>query len=462
MSAGQLNVQLVSDSWGTGNEAAAVVEVASAPGGSTKGVRVTKPLSVGGSGQQIPLEAGDYLVRLYLPSGDVDTDYVRVESGKTNDVTFRLRRSPHEWLASAANLGVVQTLPHRKDIESLAAGLGATALSAKASLVRASNDLLRVTEKDRSAQAEGWHWLHRTDRARPLQQTAKMSTLDLARWWVGEPVSQPAPLAIAVRDSHNVVFVHSGSTAPMAGVERAFTAIRDPMGGSFYAVYPQGWATAGGSEARASVLLTVVIDSAMGALEDGAAPVRWRCSPQVDDVEGMSLLGFLYAGRPRAGRALLKQALDRLYQKVANPVGAAMGGYVLLAFMDEAAEHFDPAWRSWIHNLYNNFKAVPDGAIAMAQMALLHGEDASNAEPDAERIRGYALEAVRRGLPYYSYGIRVLTEVLVALEGDDQAHGRKGDAVDQTRLALHLVRRLGRIAQPGEFFTVLKLDEELR
>lgn len=56
--------------------------------------------------------------------------------------------------------------------------------------------------------------------------------------------------------------------------------------------------------------------------------------------------------------------------------------------------------------------------------------------------------------------MRRLTEVLVALDGDDRAEGRTGPQVEKTRRALALVRELGRITVPGEFFTVLRLDEE--
>ena len=96
----------------------------------------------------------------------------------------------------------------------------------------------------------------------------------------------------------------------------------------------------------------------------------------------------------------------------------------------------------------------------MAQMALTYGESGRSDEIDVEKLRGYALEAVQRGLPYLGTGVRRLTDVLVALEGDDRAEGRSGALVERTRKALALVRELGRITVPGEFFTVLRLEEE--
>ena len=94
----------------------------------------------------------------------------------------------------------------------------------------------------------------------------------------------------------------------------------------------------------------------------------------------------------------------------------------------------------------------------MAQMALAYGETGRGDEIDVEKLRGYALEAVRRGLPYLGAGVRILTEVLTAVQGDDESAGRTGSVVDDTRRALSIVRQLGRITVPGSFFTVLRLD----
>ena len=80
-------------------------------------------------------------------------------------------------------------------------------------------------------------------------------------------------------------------------------------------------------------------------------------------------------------------------------------------------------------------------------------------EIDVDKLRNYALEAVRRGLPFLGMGVRILTEILLALNGDDEAEGRTGTAVQDTRRALSLVHQLGRVAVPGEFFTTLRLNE---
>lgn len=477
MTQGSIALKLVSDQWGTGRDAAAVAEVAAVPGKGPRRPSLTIPLAVGALPQQVALDAGDYLVRLYLPSGDVEAERVRVEAGQDKDVTFEVRSSPHEWLAAATNLGVVQRLPRLGDAGLLKAALEQSTTPARGafemraglavdSMERATGELQRITGVERVEQARGWRWVHRVDPDRAWPGDARLARADFVRWWTGEPVGAPVALAPdALRhDSHNVVFVQRGAgQVPIDQPARAFAAVQDPMGGRLFCVFPEDWRCTSrsrlGQRAETSVLLTVVVDSTMGEGDNRSQPVRWRCSPQIDDVEAMSLLGFLHAERSRAGRALLQDAHAWLFAKYENPVAAAAGAYTLLAFMDEATRSLDPGWRDWVRNLHHGFPWVPDGAIAMAQMAFLHGEDDAGREPDVERIRAYALEAVRRGLPFLTWGIRVLTEVLVALAGDDRAGERQGPQVERTREALALVRQLGRIVQPGEFFTVLRLDE---
>jgi len=69
------------------------------------------------------------------------------------------------------------------------------------------------------------------------------------------------------------------------------------------------------------------------------------------------------------------------------------------------------------------------------------------------------LDAVRRGLPYLSYAIRPLSEMLLMLVSDDQEHKRTGPQVEETRRARRLVQQLERLVAPGAFFTVLETGE---
>ncbi|MBB5448358.1 MULTISPECIES: hypothetical protein [unclassified Paraburkholderia] len=496
MSTGQLAIRLSSPSWGTGSQTLAMAEVTAAPRSGTRAPILNIPLGVNDAPKNLSLDAGQYLVRLFLPSGEVQAERVDVRDGGLAELNFDIGESPHEWLGSAASLGIVQTLPRVSEARSLEAALSRPApaifrsgsnvaradtldllnrsstqfreLAAKAvlSLDRSTSELDRISGHHRVAQSEGWRWIHRVSQTRAFPK-GRLSPVDLARWWTGDPVSDPVRMNLVQSDERNARLMPPvpASGALMNGDgARAFAAVCDPVGGTYYAVFPEGWASTSqyrlGQLVAPSVLLTVVIDTAMTSADSRSSPARWRCAPEIDDVESMSLLGFLHAGLAEAGQMMLERAHAWLFEKSVNPVSAAAGAYMLLSHTEEANVRLDPDWRRWVGNLYRRFPTIPDAAIAMAQMAMTYGETGRGDEIDVEKLRGYALEAVRRGLPYLGTGVRRLTDVLVAIEGDDRAEMRSGPQVEGTRMALALVRELGRVTVPGEFFTVLRLDEE--
>jgi hypothetical protein len=174
----------------------------------------------------------------------------------------------------------------------------------------------------------------------------------------------------------------------------------------------------------------------------------------------MTYLGFLYSGQASAAEAMLDQATELLFEKTLNPVAAAAGAFGLLAFTPPESGSRRASWQQWIRNLCTMFPQLPDGAIARAQLYLRFGEGKAGVEElDVEMLRGYVLDAVRRGLPYLSYAIRPLSEMLLLLVSDDQEHKRKGPQVEDTRRARRLVQQLERLVAPGAFFTVLETGE---
>ena len=123
MSTGQLAIRLSSPSWGTGSETLAMAEVTAAPRSGTRGASVKVPLGVNDSPKSLSLDAGPYLVRLFLPSGDVQAERIEVQDGGLAELNFDIGKSPREWLESAASLGIVQTLPRLNEARSLEAAL---------------------------------------------------------------------------------------------------------------------------------------------------------------------------------------------------------------------------------------------------------------------------------------------------------------------------------------------------
>lgn len=109
---------------------------------------------------------------------------------------------------------------------------------------------------------------------------------------------------------------------------------------------------------------------------------------------------YLAAGDVREAAQVItgREAQDLLYGKVANPLGAAAGGYVLLRLGELERAH------DWTDNLARWFEWLPDGAI-------IAGEKAARLGSHREAL-GWLLKVERRGLPVFTDGFSMLVSRL--------------------------------------------------
>lgn len=472
-----ISIRLVAEQWSTGDENLAVAEIVGRGNANQSQGRITMPIGVNAPAEHVNLQPGDYTVRIYLPSGDVLAESVTVGGeSKSNDgdVAFDIQRSPHEWLSLGNAVGAVQRLPDAERVRSLQSWRS----GAWSRAGTAENVSRRVNQAIDDYNA-GYESLQRVatggipsgtcravtiDPDRPIPE-GRLTTEQVVAWWMGAPAGDPVPLAVSHHDDRNAKL---SSAVPsslankdlLTGEHRLFARIQDPRGRTHHAVYPVGWRGVSrsrpGDPAGAELLMTVVIDSVMRGSGDAAEAAQWRCAPAVMDVEAMAYLGFLHSSQASAAEAMLERAYELLYEKQVNPVAAAAGAFGLLAF-PESSNRTKRNWRAWVRNLFSLHPHLPDAAIAMAQLYLRQGEGESTADDlDIERLRGFALEATRRGLPYVTYGIRLLSEIFVLLTSDDEQHKRSGPLVEQTVRARRMVRELERLLVPSAFFTVLE------
>jgi hypothetical protein len=113
--------------------------------------------------------------------------------------------------------------------------------------------------------------------------------------------------------------------------------------------------------------------------------------------------GDFYAAESLAPWA--EQAEEMLQSKMRDPYGAAIGAYLLLRL-----ERFD-LMHDWARNLANWFEFLPDGCILWACQLLRQGGDAQEA-------RKYLEKAHQRGLPVFTEGLRLLSQILPRM-GDE-------------------------------------------
>jgi hypothetical protein len=100
-----------------------------------------------------------------------------------------------------------------------------------------------------------------------------------------------------------------------------------------------------------------------------------------------------------------------LFRKHSDPAAAAVGGYYLLRINDLDKLH------DWANNLANRFGWLPDGAIIHAwQLITEYRSDRTRFSRNLEIARERLLEAIDRGFPIYTEGLRLLRDGLLLFE----------------------------------------------
>jgi hypothetical protein len=164
-----------------------------------------------------------------------------------------------------------------------------------------------------------------------------------------------------------------------------------------------------------------------------------------DNVMG-PVIGYLTGGDLPAAARIVETAVDLLYGKVANPLAAAAGAYVLVR---AHAQQKRPQWEPWLRNLRQWFAWLPDGSI-LDGWASLRG---IGRPQDVPAAAASFVEAVTRGLPFYSVGVRMLFDGLSRADGELEA-GQRPPGFD---VALATVRMLALRVHVGQPFTLIRL-----
>jgi hypothetical protein len=107
---------------------------------------------------------------------------------------------------------------------------------------------------------------------------------------------------------------------------------------------------------------------------------------------------YLHTGALQEAARLGSQAEKLLRQKMADPYGAALGGYALLRLHELDRLH------DWSANLARLFPWLADGAIIAGEKAALEGDQVTAAKRMGE--------AARRGLPAFADGFSMLASRL--------------------------------------------------
>jgi len=149
----------------------------------------------------------------------------------------------------------------------------------------------------------------------------------------------------------------------------------------------------------------------------GAHPLNLVVSSGNIALDG--LLALLQRGEIQEAIELERQpelAERFLFEKYSNPASAAIGGYYLLRINDL------PRLHGWPNNLARDFQWMVDGAIIHAWQIIAEYRKENRDSGTLDDARSRLLQAVERGFPIYTEGLRLLRDGLFLF--DNLAKGR--------------------------------------
>jgi hypothetical protein len=312
---------------------------------------------------RLPLKPGSYLVRAFLPSGEVVTRQARVAPGRATVVSILpAERSPRESLAWAYMLKSVSHVGRAARSSAGSTAVGPTSGSSAVEVLPAPGD-------ERSG-IKMILWSHAVSPRGPWLLAGTLA--------LDDSVARIDPSALA-----------EASVPLPAGP--SWLEVRGPgLPTRFVALAPNG-------SGRTQVL--VVADDRP---EPAFDPVDVLVS--LGDRRAEATLSYLSMGSldqaRRLGDPLVDRAEEMLAQKGIGPITAAVAGYHLLKASALDGPH------EWTRDLAEGFPWLPDGPVIRAWHLL------RRPDPDPAEIRNLLVEAAARGLPLFTLGLRLLYDGL--------------------------------------------------
>jgi hypothetical protein len=381
----------------------------------------------------IDLPAGTYYVETTLPSGEMLTDSVTLKAGETRDVVLKGRNSPREWFSwqhlvgntRATDVAAVPARPspvaHKKNKKRVTAKKNGGGVRSRSSRgfgapVPATSIFEEPVQLDigrpikilatpipalvASDTQGGSVWTALAEATSAAETLAGLlnqgnSPLDLP---VYQHDSERAVYRLRLLSSNSSVFALAGPVPPAA---RYFAVVPRQRCVELLSL-PLPWVVVGtGREATIEI----------GVQQMHAADAFCASATARDEDLGV-LLGFLTAGSLTVAREIAETARNMLFFKFENPYAAAAGGYAMVA---TALQAEDRDWHGWIRRLMQRFPHIPDGAIQWAQLRL----KMRRSQSDVEDARQALKLAYRRGLPFFSMGVKWLMEGLEWIAAQD-------------------------------------------
>jgi len=369
---------------------------------------VVIPVGSGSTFRSVEVEPGHYLVEAIMPSGDIISKEAEAVEGQWAKIELKGEHSAHEWHSWQNLLGNVQS------------SSGYFAATEKVSLPNYDVLLIDKPRLELQSGSARSRDVWRVLAAVSAQKGGNFPSLSLAPLQREHPIQTDAGTQL---HSFNTNFHGDRTNLP-----RWYAVVVTPRTVRLSTV-PCPWFTVE-HEVNSELLVIRNADQSVGT--------SWV----VQDTTLGTVLGYLANGALKVALDVAnhQSALEMLFAKYQNPLGAAAGGYVLIGTMKAGEKS---PWHDWIKNLRRDFKFLPDGAIQYAWLKLKQADVRKN----RAEARNALFEAFDRGLPYYSLGLQWLLDGLTLLgEQDHEATER-----------LKVVQRISWLADMSNLFTTLDL-----
>jgi hypothetical protein len=361
------------------------------------------PAGTGSAFRTIDVDPGRYLIEAHLPSGETLSQEVVVpQASPSVEVRLQGDHSPHEWLSWQHFTGNVKS--RGRGEPSLDAPMRTTALESLSGDQLPIEIMRLALPPTFAGEDRSWQWRML---AEGLQRSSGLPV------WPGLP--QPLPggpsddsMQSHILDADPSLPPHNGATQDAPDLPGGRHVLWLGSGSQRELVsLPSPWLSI--YEHRKCQIDVVVRKAAPGSS-------GFRSSIAVRDPQFGSALGFMTVGGLANAATLFGQAKEMLMYKADNPFAAAAGAYVLVSTRQGAEAQ---TWHQWVRNLMNWFPWLPDGAIQYGRLKLR--DEASDS--DLEEARQVLFEAFRRGLPFFSAGVRWLLNgiTIFAEDGDAEA-----------------------------------------
>jgi hypothetical protein len=422
----------------------------------------------------VDLEPGRYYVEAMLPSGEILSDDVEL-SEPIQELVLSGDDSPHEWLSWQHLVGNVQSTSYASQVESAppppapkgrkkmvkGGRAGAAKAGGKRSAKRsralggaaalevafdaAPSPPMAAPEVDLNKPIAYLSHAHP-----PLvnQEMGHLAWPFLANLSFSDPNAlvqalnenqNPLEVPPVTRDAGHAVFRVSWASSPQGNVESLQN--RVAKASRCFAVVPRQTSV----ELISLPIPWKVVETEREAdievvIQEPAEASGFCSSAVARDEELGTLLGYLSSGALPTARQMAETAKGMLYDKMLNPFAAAAGAYALVG---TALQATDKEWHGWVSNLMHSFPHIPDGAIQWGQLNLRMRRSAD----DFVEAKNAFKTAYKRGLPFYSMGMRWLLDGLESASRDDP----------EAEEMLKNVRRLAWRTHYQQAFTIIRL-----